>query len=271
MVYPIYHNHHWIDPDQVFVSIQDVGFLRGFGIFDFFRVMHGRPIFLSDHLDRFLASADKMGISHIYSKEQLAGLIHEIAAKSEVACLGIKMVLTGGDSSNGFEPQGKSQLFIIPNEFQFMDPIHGMKLASRNYVREMADIKSLNYAYAIRNWNDIKSQGFDDLIYYTQEHGVSESSRSNLFCVKYGVLYTPTHHILEGITRKHLINLASSIMEVRVQDVSLEAFKQADEVFTTGSTKRVVPILQIDDSIIADGKRGEITTQLYERLIQHEN
>ncbi|MHA8088335.1 aminotransferase class IV [Aquirufa sp. Wall-65K1] len=270
MVYPIYHNHHWIDPDQVYVSIQDVGFLRGFGIFDFFRVMHGRPIFLSDHLDRFLASAEKMGIVHSYTKEQLAGLVHEIAAKSEVECLGIKMVLSGGDSSNGFEPQGKSQLFIIPNEFQFMDPIHGMKLASRNFVREMADIKSLNYAYAIRNWGTIKSQGFDDLIYYTNEFGVSESSRSNLFCVKNGVLYTPAQHILEGITRKHVIDLASSFLDVKVQDVSLEAFKQADEVFTTGSTKRVVPILQIDDSIIGNGKRGSITAQLYDLLIQHE-
>ena len=89
--------------------------------------------------------------------------------------------------------------------------------------------------------------------------------------MKDGVLYTPAQHILEGITRKHVIDLASSFMEVKVQDVSLDAFKQADEVFTTGSTKRVVPILQIDDNVIADGKRGVITAQLYERLIQHEN
>ncbi|RXK47110.1 aminotransferase class IV [Aquirufa rosea] len=271
MVYPIYHNHDWLDPDQVKVSIQDVGFLRGYGIFDFFRIMHGSPVFLSDHLDRFLASAQKMGIPHSYTKEQLAGLIHEIASRSEVECLGVKMILSGGDSMNGFEPLGKSQLFIIPNEFQFMDPHRGVALASRDFVREMADIKTLNYSFAVRNWPIIKSQGFDDFIYFSRETGVSESSRSNLFCVKSGVLYTPAQHILEGITRKHVIDLAANIMEVRVQDVSLEEFMLADEVFTTGSTKRVVPVNRIDDTWIGSGKKGIYTRQLYDLLVQHEN
>jgi D-alanine transaminase/branched-chain amino acid aminotransferase len=270
MAYPIYYKGAWQDAEKVTVSIKDVGFLRGFGIFDFFRIMDGKPIFMSDHLDRFLSSASKMGLPHRYSKESLATLITEIAAKSVDPCLGVKLVLTAGFSPNGFDPSGDSELYIFPGVFSFAEPSSGLRLISREYKREMADIKSLNYAFALREMPAVRAAGGDDLIYYTSEFGVSESSRSNLFYVKNGVIHTPAHHILEGITRKKVIVLASSVFEVRVGPCSLEDFLQADEVFTTGSTKRVLPIFSIDGKQIGDGKRGEVTSAVYELLISSE-
>lgn len=271
MVYPIYKNTAWLSPNEVHVSLQDVGFLRGYGIFDFFRIMAGKPIFLSDHLDRFLASAEKMGIAHSYSKEQLGKLILDLATKSVDECLGVKMILTAGDSLNGFDPLGETNLFILPQVFTFTDPERGMRLKSIEFQREMADIKSLNYAFALRNWKEVKSQGFDDVIYHTTSYGVSESSRSNLFFVKDGVFHTPANHILEGITRKHVMDLIRSIYTLQVGNFSLEDFKLADEVFTTGSTKRVVPIVQIDDQLIHSGKRGAFTKEVYEMLLENES
>jgi D-alanine transaminase/branched-chain amino acid aminotransferase len=165
MAYPIFVNDGWVSPDKAYVSVRDIGFLRGFGIFDFFRIMDGRAIFLSDHLDRFLSSAQKMGIEHRYSKSELSQLILDLAKTSKDSCLGVKLVLTGGDSLNGFEPmEGGSNLFIFPGVFSFANPIEGMHLISRKYHREMADIKSLNYAFAIRHWAEVKSKGGNDLI-----------------------------------------------------------------------------------------------------------
>jgi D-alanine transaminase/branched-chain amino acid aminotransferase len=270
MEYPIWFNGSWKKASEVQVSVRDVGFLRGFGIFDFFRIMDGTPVFLSDHLERFMRSADLMGLKLSYSKEELAACIHELAAMSTDACLGVKMVLTGGESSNGFEPGEQANLWILPGVFQFADPLKGMRLLSQVYVREMAEIKSLNYAFAIRNWAQVKAAGADDLIYHTLEHGVSESSRSNLFYVKNGVIHTPDVHILEGITRKHVIDLASETYEVKIGHCSLADFLQADEVFTTGSTKRVVPILAIDGQPIGDGLRGPVAKRLYDLLVESE-
>lgn len=270
MEYPIWFNGAWKKAAEVHMSVKDVGFLRGYGIFDFFRIMDGKPVFLADHLDRFMRSATLMGLPLGYSKSELASLIHELAAMSTDACLGVKMVLTGGESSNGFEPAETSNLWILPGVFQFADPIKGMRLMSQVYVREMAEIKSLNYAFAIRNWAHVKASGADDLIYHTLELGVSESSRSNLFYVKDGVIYTPNVHILEGITRKHVIDLASEKYQVNIGPCSLTDFIQADEVFTTGSTKRVVPIVAIDGNQIGNGARGSVTKQLYDLLVESE-
>ena len=270
MAYPIYFKGKWQDPDKVTVSVKDVGFLRGFGIFDFFRIMDGKPIFMSDHLDRFLSSASKMGLSHSYSKESLAALIHEIASLSVDPCLGGKLVLTAGFSLNGFDPIGESELYIFPSVFAFAEPTAGMRLMSRAYKREMADIKSLNYAFALREMPAVRAAGGDDLIYYTPEFGVSESSRSNLFYVKDGVIHTPEDHILEGITRKKVMALASTEFKVRVGACTLADFMNADEVFTTGSTKRVLPIFSIDGKQIGDGKRGEVSERLYQLLLANE-
>ena len=270
MAYPIYYKGQWQDPEKVTVSVKDVGFLRGFGIFDFFRIMDGKPIFMSDHLDRFLSSASKMGLSHSYSKESLAALIHEIASLSVDPCLGVKLVLTAGFSLNGFDPVGESELYIFPSVFAFAEPTAGMRLMSREYKREMADIKSLNYAFALREMPAVRAAGGDDLIYYTPEFGVSESSRSNLFYVKDGVIHTPEDHILEGITRKKVIALASTEFKVRVGACTLADFMNADEVFTSGSTKRVLPIFSIDGKQIGDGKRGKVTERLYGMLLANE-
>ena len=42
----------------------------------------------------------------------------------------------------------------------------------------------------------------------------------------------------------------------------MEEILQADELFFTGTAAEVVPIKSVDESLIADGKRGKITTIL---------
>ena len=270
MDYPIFINDAWLPAEKAFVPMKDLGFVRGYGIFDFFRMMDGRAIFLSDHLDRFLSSASKMGIQHSYTKEYLSSLILELASSAHDPCLGVKMIMTGGESFNGFDPSGSANLYITPAVFSFADPERGMHLKSFNFQREMADIKSLNYAYAIRHRSEVKAQGCDDVLFYTDAYGVSEASRSNLFYVKNKVIHTPADFILEGITRKQVLHVAKQHYEIRVEKCSLADFLSADEVFTTGSTKRVLPIFSIDQKPIHQGIRGPVTAHLYDLLISRE-
>ena len=128
----------------------------------------------------------------------------------------------------------------------------------------------LNYAFGIRHIPEMKAAGADDLIYYTQKHGVSESTRSNLFYFKNGELYTPDAHILEGITRMKVLEIAGQHYPVHVQPCTLDDFLSADEVFTTGSTKRVLPIFSIDGKQVNGGQRGKITSHLYDLLVESE-
>ena len=68
---------------------------------------------------------------------------------------------------------------------------------------------------------------------------------------------------LDGITRKSIISLAEEDgLKVNIKKLSLEEILQADELFFTGTAAEVVPIKSVDESLIADGKRGKITTIL---------
>ena len=85
--------------------------------------------------------------------------------------------------------------------------------------------------------------------------------------VKNGVLATPKSNILHGITRKNVIQIAQ---EVEERDITLTEILNADEVFMTATTKRILPVSQIDVTLIRDGLPGPVTRQLMEKFRQLE-
>ncbi|SEJ49575.1 branched-chain amino acid aminotransferase [Cyclobacterium xiamenense] len=249
-----------IDSQQARVHPLDIGLIRGYAIFDFFRTVGRHPLFLEAYLNRFTESARKAGLALDYSPLELKEIIYELIEKNAHADGGIRIVLTGGLSPNHFLP-AKGQLFIfceslqLPAEEKYRN---GVKLVSVDYVRPLAAIKTTNYTYPCWLSLDWKAQQAEDVVYH-HEGRVSESSRSNIFMVKHGQLYTPNRDILWGITRNKVIELAG---DVSFADFGLDELLQADEVFISSTTKRILPITQIDQVRIGTGKPGPVTRKL---------
>jgi branched-chain amino acid aminotransferase len=109
-------------------------------------------------------------------------------------------------------------------------------------------------------------RGYDEAIMLTRDGYLSEGSGENLFLIKDGVLHTPqvTDHILEGLTRNTVIELAKN--ELGLQVVERRMLKSevivADEFFMTGTAAHVTPILEVDGRPVGDGKIGPITGRL---------
>lgn len=99
-------------------------------------------------------------------------------------------------------------------------------------------------------------------VLYHKNGEVSEVSRSNFFVVKNGTVITPDKHVLYGITRKKTIQLAKEICPVEERTVTIGEVANADECFITGTTKKVMPVVEIDGKPIGNGKPGRITRQL---------
>ncbi len=83
-------------------------------------------------------------------------------------------------------------------------------------------------------------------------------------------LITPLDGALFGVTRKHILNFAKNHFEVEERDVTTQEFWEADEVFTTGSTKRIIAITQVDNQVFSDGKVGTITKKLQALFLEEE-
>jgi D-alanine transaminase/branched-chain amino acid aminotransferase len=265
----IYLNGEILPAEKAQLHVSDLGLLRGYGIFDFFRAIDGQPIFIEDHLDRFENSAKLMGLPIPESRDKLRDIIHEIIRLNPHKLLGVKMIMTGGYSEDGYTPSSTSNLIVMGKPFEFKSADVGMELMSLEYRREIPEIKTLNYIVPIRALQQMKSVGADDVLYY-KDGKISESSRSNIFIVKNEKIITPLDGALFGVTRKHILNFAKNHFYVEERDVLTQEYFEADEVFTTGSTKRIIAITKTDNKIFSDGKVGIITKKLQELLLEEE-
>ncbi|MCR4425832.1 MAG: branched-chain amino acid transaminase [Firmicutes bacterium] len=108
--------------------------------------------------------------------------------------------------------------------------------------------------------------GYDEAIFLSRDGHVSEGSAENLFIVRNGKLITPsvTEHILEGITRATLMELATNELGIGVVERRIDRSELyvADECFICGTGAQVAPITEVDHRPVGDGKVGPITSKL---------
>ncbi|SHN15093.1 branched-chain amino acid aminotransferase [Cyclobacterium lianum] len=246
----------------------DIGLIRGYAIFDFFRTVGRHPLFLEEYLERFTQSAEKAGLPLDYSLQELRDIVYTLIEKNDHQDGGVRMVLTGGLSDNHFLPaRGKLFIFCEPLMLPSREKYEkGVKLLSVEYVRPLPAIKTTNYTYPCWLSLDWKAQGAEDVVYHYKDR-VSESSRSNIFLVKHGQIYTPQRDILWGITRNKVMKLAGG---VGLSDFNLDDLMGADEIFISSTTKRILPITDIDNVQIGNGHPGPVTKELMAAFLDME-
>lgn len=114
--------------------------------------------------------------------------------------------------------------------------------------------------------SEAQLNGFDEAILLNADGHVSEGSAENLFMVKNGVLVTPpaTDNILEGITRRRLMEVARSDFGMDVVERSIDRTELygADEVFLCGTGAQISPVIEIDRRMIGNGRPGPVTRDL---------
>ena len=206
-------------------------------------------------------------------REELKSVIFELTRKNNIPESGIKVILTGGYSPDGYQLAEKANLIISQKAMTFPPPIFpekGIKIITHEYIRDKPHVKTINYVIGIWIQNKVKEKNAADVLYYYKGI-VSEFPRCNFFIItNENVVVTPGENILEGITRKHVLALASEKYKVEVRNVTLEETMNAKEAFMTSTSKRLVPVVQIDNQIIGSGKPGRVTNELFDDLVKLE-
>jgi len=268
-----YFNGEILPIDSPIFKSTDLGLLRGFGLFDYFRTYNGVPFRWNDYWQRFENSARllklPLPISQAETEKILADL-HAMSGEQEVA---FRFVLTGGyapDSVHVVEPN-----FLIRTEPLPQDNpagrLKGIKVLPYDYVRDLPEVKTTNYVHMVLMADEMRRQQASDLLFH-KEGEISELTRSNVFIFQGDKLITSDRNILKGITRKVVMELAKPHFEVEVRPVMYKEVILADEVFTTSSTKWVMPIVQIGDLPVGNGEAGKRTLflqELFEKLVSN--
>lgn len=253
--------------DELSIGITDLSLLRGYGLFDYFLTYNGRPFQWDWYWERFQNSAAGLRLPLPMGKDETYAVVMDLVSRAGGADVALRFVLTGGYSADSISI-GEPNLLIITEDIH---PVPGeqykvgIRVMLDEYVRDMAEIKSTDYKRVILKASAIRAAGASDLLYH-KDGEISELSRSNFFLVKGNTLITPNRHILRGITRRTVIELAKPDFVVEERPVLLSELQDADEAFTTSSTKRVLPIVQVGEITIGNGQVGPKSRFLLQRF-----
>lgn len=255
----------FVPADEAEIPIDDLAILRGLGIFDFMRTYYGKPIFLKEHIARLQQSARQIGLDLTWTEQELTDIVQQVLRRNGHREVSIRIVVTGGSSPDFITPQGNPRLLILVNA---MTPVpewwhtKGVKVITLESERNIPSAKSIDYIPAIVALKAARDQDALEAVYVNRNGMVLEGTTSNLFIFSGNTLITPGKEILSGITRQTVLDLAGDISTVDIRDIPRMDLLKADEVFITGSNRMVVPVIQVDDTVIGDGTPGRCTRQI---------
>jgi len=243
------------------IPINDLGLLRGYAVFDYLRTYNGKPLLINHHFERFENSAKSLRIALPLTKKQITETIISLIQKSKIKKdVGIRLLITGGNSTDGIS-LGKPNFIIIiedlaePKEEEIKN---GVKLIINKFQRETPLVKTTNYKNAIRHSSEKEEQNAYDILYHFNNN-ILETTRNNFFIFKKNILLTAKEKVLQGITRKIILQIAKEKFKIEERPVNIDELKDATEAFVTGATKNILPVVQINKLKIGNGKIGKNT------------
>lgn len=246
-------NQKIIDSTEPILNADHLGFLRGLAVFETLRTYTGRIFRLQDHLERLFSSAEKIKLKSPWSKIQIEDCIQDLLS------------LSTSDTEKRFRIILADRDLIVqmmeleekPKEYYEK----GVKLVSYEGIRPIPQAKILGCITCyLANEYARQNHAYDSLLINPYSSQVTECSYANLFWVKGGQLFTTNENILEGVTRRTVMELAGNC---QFKSINLEALKKADEVFITQTTSGILPVSQVDNESF---KTGEVTKGLIERF-----
>jgi Branched-chain amino acid aminotransferase/4-amino-4-deoxychorismate lyase len=260
-----YFNGKIIPLKQVKISPNDLGLMRGYAAFDYFRSYNGKIFRFSDHYKRFVSSAKKINLTVPVSQNELEQICLNLLKKNKAKDAGFRAVITGGE-----DMLSKQATFFVLLEDFFTIPseifVKGGALQTREYMRYLPEAKSTNYIENLRLDEKRRRRKILEYIWVWQGK-VYEGATSNIFIVKKGKLITPAKDVLLGVTRKVVLELAKkNKIPVETREVAVEELETADEIFITGTNKKVCPITKLNGKSVGAGKVGNITKLLGDKF-----
>lgn len=259
----------FVSSDEAVIPVDDLAVIRGFGVFDLLGTHNGNPLFLKEHLERLRGSAGKIGLFFPWSYDELVDVIMETLHRNHHPESNIRIVVTGGSSPDFITPQKKPRLLILVTPKPVPPPdwyTEGVKIITMTAERNIPGAKSIDYISATIALKRAHRKGAVEALYVDRNGFVLECTTSNIFAFFKNRLHTPGRDILSGITRDAVLKIAEKRYSVEIKDIKKETLFQADEVFLTGTNKRIVPIIQIDNTLVGNGKPGTETRRLMAAL-----
>ena len=260
-----YVNGEYVSANYAVLGLNDLGLIRGYGVFDLLRTYAGKPFKLHEHVLRLQRSAAAIGLDLPWTTDELAQIALATYRRNNLADATIRIVVTGGAADDFITPAPCPTLVVMINPIGPSAPelyTQGVKLITSQVERMMPTVKSLNYISAIMALQAARRAGAVEALYRMADDRITEGTRANFFVFQGNRLITPQAEVLGGITRAVVLEIAGDDFDVVEAPLFYTDLATYDEAFITSSTKELLPVVQIDDITIGQGEPGPHTRKL---------
>lgn len=266
-------NNEIIERDQM-VDIEDRGYQFGDGIYEVIGVYDKVPFLMEEHMKRLKRSAKEISLNLPYEVEALEKKLMELIQANRLHEGIIYFQVSRGAAPRWHEFPGEDISPITIAYTREEDSTreiedNGAKAILADDIRWLrCDIKTLNLLpNVLAKQEAVENDAIEAILH--RDGIVTEACSSNVFIVKNGTLYThpATNRILNGITRMKIIEICKdNHLPISEEVFTVNELLNADEVFVSATKSDIIPILQVDDQSIGDGRPGEITKRVQEEF-----
>jgi len=276
----VYVNGTFLPRKEARVSVEDRGFVFGDGVYEVLRAINGRLFATRFHNDRFVRSLDgvRITLKGGDSPDRFVDIGKQLLRENDLtqgeATLYIQV--TRGATTRGHQfppPDITPTVYISVARFTPYTELaqNGASAISHPDLRwGRCDLKTLNLLPNVLAAQTAKERGaFEAML--VRDGVVTEGTRTNFFGVVNGSLRThpSDNHILPGITRSVLRDLARDLsIELDENPISVAEIPRLTELFLTGTTTDVMPVVKLDDKRVGTGRPGELTRRLQRVLAE---
>lgn len=273
----VYLNGEFIDQKEAAVSVSDRGFIFGDGVYEVTRVVNEKFFMEEEHLIRLAEGLKGLKITLDPDlRDQIPEISRDLLKRNghTEGEATIYLQVTRGTAfprTHTFPaPDVPATLYLSSGSFTPHTELHktGVDVITVSDVRwSRCNLKTVNLLPNILVKQQAKETGANSAI-MIRDGVVTESPNANIFGVRDGALYTypASNYILNGITRRAVLDIANQLnFPVITDPIRQEELFELDELFFTGTTTDIQPIINVDGKKVGSGKPGEVV-----RAVQRE-
>ncbi|MEM9012069.1 MAG: aminotransferase class IV [Pseudomonadota bacterium] len=264
------------------LHVTDWGLIHADIVYDVVPVWQGGFFRLPDYLARFRRSMMAAVLDPGLDDGAIRAALHDMVGASGLQDAYCAMVCSRGvptvpgsrdprDCANHFYAWCVPYVHVITPEIA----ARGAHLHIPEDVRRIPEA-SVNPRAKNYHWGDFtrallaaKERGFDNTLLMDAEGNMTEGPGTNLFAVRQGCVITPDRGVLEGITRRTVLEICADLgIATEVRALPHAELMEADEVFLSSSGGGPIPVSRIDGRIFSNDAPGPISRQLRETYWQ---
>lgn len=282
LMYSSYWDGYVDDPRLMLIPMEDHLVHRGDGVFEAFKVVHGKIYLLKEHLDRLESSAKALFLEWPMPRLQVEKILNEMVALKNIDSGGLRVFLSRGVglfSANPYDSVSAHFHFVLVTAKGAAAEKYelGAKLG-RSQIQPKptpwCEIKSCNYLPNVLMKKEAVDRGLDFTVGFDEDGFVTECSTENLILLdENNQLCRPTlKRILKGTTMMKVFELAKNLVssgelsQVVEKDLTESDLQKAKELMIAGTTWDILPVTSYEGKSIASGKPGPIAKKLLQLL-----